>query len=138
MAEHDYDQRFTQSCIVMNRMDIPRMSREEAERRLEPENINRKEALAPAYIMEILKGSPERKFKTKEIYRILQGYPYALEIEIKAVFRYLLTLAVNEEDIFGIKDGHDFYFWHSNRGPGRGYVTIDDLDDYYDDDFEEQ
>ena len=133
MAEHDYDQRFSQSFIVMNRKDVAKMSREEAEKKLEPENINRKEALAPAYILEILKNNSGKKFKTLEICSELTEYPYALEIESKAVRRYLLTLAVNEENICGMQVGRDLYFWYSEDGPEEGYLTIDDLDEYYDD-----
>lgn len=121
------------SFIVMNRNDAAKMSYEEAENRLEPENINRKETLAPMYIMEILKGRPGKKFKTIDICKELKKYPYALEMESKAVRRFLLTIAVNEENIFGTQEGRDFYFWYSEEEPGEEYITIDDLDDYYDD-----
>ena len=124
-----------QQLIVMKAADASRLSDKELKKKLIPAagKINRREDMVPLYIYKILKEQPEKKFKTNEICRLLEDFPYELEMESKSVRRALLSLAYYEEDIFKMEVGREWYFWYSEDGPEEGYITSDDYDDSYDD-----
>ena len=72
-------------------------------------------------------SNPGRRFKTEELWKILTDIPYRLEMGKNAVRRVVKTLAVYDDTIWMLQDGHDITYCYSKKKID-GYYTKNDYE----------